>query len=202
MAARFVLFDLGGVVTDWSPDRLYQKLIPDEAARRRFLSEVCTMAWHHAHDCGMSFADNAAALIGRFPQLEREIRAWGERWDEMFDGYVAGIERLIALLLGREVPLFALSNMPAEAWPGVRRMYPALAQFRHVVVSGEIGLAKPDPAIFKYTLARMGDPDPEDVLFVDDTAGHVDVASALGMRGHHFRGAAALERSLLMERLL
>ena len=48
--ARAIVFDLGGVLLDWNPRYLYRQLFDgDEAAMERFLAEVCTMEWHHAH---------------------------------------------------------------------------------------------------------------------------------------------------------
>ena len=50
---RAVVFDLGGVLLDWNPRYLYRKLFDgDDDAMERFLAEVCTMEWHHAHDLG------------------------------------------------------------------------------------------------------------------------------------------------------
>ncbi|MFN4023445.1 MAG: HAD family hydrolase [Hyphomonas sp.] len=201
MAARIALFDLGGVLLDWSPARLYSKLFSDPAERDRFLSEVCTMDWHQAHDRGVSFADNAAPLIARYPQYDAQIRAWHSRWAEMFDGYVAGTDRLVEMLYGRGVEIYGVSNMPAEIWPMMLDMFPALQRFRHIVVSGQVGLVKPDPAIFHYARSKMGDPSPDEVLFIDDAPRNVATADALGYRTHLFRGAAALETALLREGL-
>jgi FMN phosphatase YigB (HAD superfamily) len=202
MAARIALFDLGGVIIDWSPARLYSKIFSDPAERDRFLASVCTMDWHMHHDAGVSFADNAAALIAVHPQYENQIKAWRARWMEMFDGCIAGSERLIEALTGRGTPLYALSNMPAETWGEVYAAYPILSRFREVVVSGETGLVKPDPAIFQLTLARMGGPSPDEVLFIDDAPRNIATADALGFRTHLFRGAAGLERTLILEGLL
>jgi 2-haloacid dehalogenase len=202
MAARIALFDLGGVILDWSPERLYSQIFSDSAECERFLTTVCTMDWHTQHDAGVSFEDNAAALTLIFPQYESQIRAWRTRWMDMFDGCVAGSERLVENLAGSGRPLYALSNMPAEVWPEVREAFPVLSRFRHVVVSGEIKLIKPDPKIFHYTLARMGGPSPDEVLFIDDVPKNVATADALGFRTHLFRGAAGLERALILEGLL
>lgn len=202
MAARIALFDLGGVILDWSPARLYSQIFSDIAECERFLASVCTMDWHTQHDAGVSFADNAAALTLKFPQYESQIRAWRGRWMEMFDGCIAGSERLVENLAGSGRALYALSNMPAEVWPEVREAFPVLSRFRHVVVSGEIKLIKPDPKIFHYTLARMGGPSPDEVLFIDDVPKNVATADALGFRTHLFRGAAGLERALILEGLL
>lgn len=202
MAARIALFDLGGVIIDWSPARLYSKIFSDSAECERFLASVCTMDWHMRHDAGVSFADNAASLIALYPQYESQIRAWSGRWMEMFDGSIDGVERLVEGIAGRGRPLYALSNMPAEAWPQVREAYPVMARFRQVVVSGEIKLVKPDPRIFHYTLAKMGGPSPDEVLFIDDSAKNIATADALGFRTHLFRNAAGLERALILEGLL
>ncbi len=202
MTAKFALFDLGGVVLDWSPDRLYAKLIPDAAARADFLSKICTMEWHGRHDAGVPFADNAAALIKRYPQHEALIRAWSQRFMEMFDGYVAGTARLIDHLRGRDVPLYALSNVPDEIFPTIQTTFPLLDRFRETFVSGRLGLIKPDPVIFKYALTKMGDPGPQDVLFIDDSERNIRAAHALGFKTHLFQSAERLEYALVREGLL
>lgn len=195
-AVNIALFDLGRVVLDWEPKRLYAKIFSEPEACDRFLADVCTMEWHTHHDAGVSFADNAAALISEFPQYESEIRAWGERWMEMFDGYVDGTPELIEQLDRCSVPLFALSNMPAETWPLMEENFPLLQRFSSIVVSGEIGLVKPGADIFYYTLGLMGEVTPEEVLFIDDSLPNVEAAAALGFQTHHFAGAAGLEHAL------
>ncbi|MEZ5997108.1 MAG: HAD family phosphatase [Hyphomonas sp.] len=202
MTARIALFDLGRVVLDWEPARLYSRVFPDAAERDRFLTEICTMDWHTRHDAGTSFADNAAPLIAQYPQYEDAIRAWGGRWMEMFHGYIDGTPELIARLDARGVPLFALSNMPAEVWQDLLDAFDVLHAFRHVVVSGEIGMVKPDPAIYAHTLDIIGNAAPEDIFFIDDSAKNIAAADALGFRTHLFEGAAGLERALTAEGLL
>jgi 2-haloacid dehalogenase len=202
MAARIALFDLGGVIIDWSPARLYRQIFSDSAECERFLSTICTMDWHMQHDAGVSFADNAAPLIAQYPQYESQIRAWRGRWMEMFDGCIDGSERIVESLAGRGCPLYALSNMPDEIWPDVRAAYPVLSRFRQIVVSGAIRMVKPDPKIFHYTLSQMGGPSPDEVLFIDDSAKNIATADALGFRTHLFRGSPGLERALILEGLL
>ncbi|MEE2921199.1 MAG: HAD family phosphatase [Pseudomonadota bacterium] len=202
MAARIALFDLGRVVLDWEPARLYAKIIDAPQEREKFLTEICNMTWHTRHDAGASFAENADDLIRQHPQYEAEIRAWGQRWLEMFDGYVDGTPELMARLDARRVPLYALSNMPSEPWDEMLTIFDELNRFRHVVVSGRIGMVKPSPEIFHHALDRMGGPDPDEVLFIDDSLRNVEAAGALGFRTHHFTGAAGLDQALTQEGLL
>ncbi|MEX0682992.1 MAG: HAD family phosphatase [Dehalococcoidia bacterium] len=55
------------------------------------------------------------------------------------------------------------------------------------VGSGDIGIAKPDPAIFQHALEKAG-MDAEASVFTDDVAAYAEAASSLGMRGFHFTG--------------
>ncbi|WP_084396373.1 HAD-IA family hydrolase [Henriciella aquimarina] len=196
MAERIVLFDLGNVVVDWKPVRLYRQIFPTEEEARRFCDEVCTLAWHVEHDRGVPMAENAARLKAEYPHHAAEIDAWRTRWFDMFDGYVTGTDALIEALDAAGHPLYGLSNMPAEVWPETLERFPVLGRLRDVVVSGEEGVVKPDPAIYEIALKRMGHPDPGDVFFIDDSLKNVEAARALGLDTHHFQGADDLEKAL------
>ncbi len=67
-----------------------------------------------------------------------------------------------------------------EAW---RSLVPIEELFDEVIDSSEVGVRKPDPAIFKIALERLGNPEPQRSLFLDDYAGNIDVATSLGFRG-------------------
>jgi putative hydrolase of the HAD superfamily len=54
--------------------------------------------------------------------------------------------------------------------------------FDTTVISGEVGLRKPDAAIYEMTCDQLG-VDPADAVFVDDMSPNVDAAQALGMAG-------------------
>lgn len=199
---QIVLFDLGRVLLDWEPDRLYQKLIPDQAARLRFLQSVCTMEWHGRHDAGMSFAQNAGLLIQKFPEHADLIKAWGERWFEMFNGYIEGVPALIDRLERGNIPIYALSNMPSDPWPEMQKRFPYLARFRDTIVSGDEKCIKPDPEIYQIALARMGKPRPQSVLFIDDSPANITAADALGFQTHLFTSAQSLETALIKLELI
>ena len=196
-----VLFDVGNVIVRWDPRRLYRKLFSDEAQLDAFLAQVCTMAWHTEHDRGVSFADGAAALIARHPQHEAAIRAWRGRWDEMFDGAIAETEDVLRALHARGTPIHGLTNMSPEVWPGVQAMSDVFALFDQVVVSGDEGMVKPDPAIFHLACTRTGLA-PRDLLFVDDNADNIAAARALGFPTVWFQDPAALRPAMERHGLL
>ena len=202
MRVRFVLWDLGRVLIDWEPERAYMDAIPDPKARREFLDNICTMGWHGRHDAGVSFADNADALIADHPEHEALIRHWGAHWFDMFDGYIYGTPALFERLEATGIPQYALSNMPAEIWPDMLTAFPLLARFQDVVVSGAEKRIKPDPEIYRIALERMGNPAPEHVLFIDDSPANIDAAKTLGFQTHLMKSADGLETALMHYRLL
>jgi len=57
------------------------------------------------------------------------------------------------------------------------------------VISGEVGLRKPDPAIYELSAERLGLP-PAACVFVDDLPGNLKPARALGMATVLHRGDA------------
>lgn len=202
MSARIVLFDLGHVVVDWQPVRLYRDFFETETEAQAFVRDVCNMQWHLQHDLGVPMAENADRLIAQYPHFEAPIRAWRTRWLDMFEGYVPGMPPLMARLEERRVPLYGLSNLPDEIAQETFDAFPMIKLLRDVVVSGAERVAKPDRRIYEIALERMGDPDPADVLFTDDRETNCEAAAKLGFKTHHFQGAAGLETRLIAEGLL
>jgi 2-haloacid dehalogenase len=191
-----VIFDVGEVLYHWDPRVLYERLVDDDQALDAFLCDVVTPEWHFQHDAGRPFADTSAELIARHPGHADLIRLWGARFIDSIGPAVDGMAQLVADLAARGVPLFALTNFSAEFWPGFRAREAAMfAPFRDVLVSGEEGVVKPDPAIYRLALARFGLAAGE-ALFVDDRADNVMAAQALGLHGHLFTDSVTLRRAL------
>lgn len=201
MPPRALLWDFGNVIVRWNPRTLYRKIFPDPVECDRFLTHVCTMAWHAPTDCGVTFADNCAALAARHPGHEDAIWAWHRRWPEMFSGAIAETEAAIEALHANGVPQYGLSNISHETLHSTLAMSPAFGRLAGVVASGLEGVMKPDPAIFRLCCERFG-LEPGDILFVDDSAGNIAAAAALGFDTHHFTDPAALAPALEQRGLL
>jgi putative hydrolase of the HAD superfamily len=103
--------------------------------------------------------------------------AFFTRPDEPLAGYVARLR-------ARGVRTAALTNNIAGETALIAR--PELARLFDVVISSaDVGLAKPDPAIFRHAEARL-DASGGEIVFVDDVAIHLDAARALGWRTVQF----------------
>ena len=188
---KAVLWDFGNVIVRWNPRTLYEKIFPDPVECDRFLTQVCTLAWHTPTDCGVTFAENCAALAARHPHHEAEIWAWHRRWDEMFSGAIAETEAAMEALHARGVPQYGLSNISHETLHSTLAMSPAFGRLAGYVASGVERVMKPDPAIYRLCCARFGLA-PSDMLFVDDSARNIEAARNLGFDVHHFTDPAAL----------
>ena len=191
---RAVVFDIGGVLLEWDPRLVYRDLLPDPAELDRFLAEVCTPDWNATLDAGRPFEEACAELARRHPDHAELIHAW-KRQDEMIAGEITGTSELVARLGGAGVPLYLLTNMPAEVFAARRDRYPVLQQFDGAVVSGEEGVLKPAPEIFAILRDRYA-LDPARTLFVDDMEVNVAGARAAGYLAHRFVDAPALALAL------
>ncbi len=197
-----VVFDLGGVLIDWDPRHLYRKLFADdEAAMEHFLANVCTREWHRHHDAGRSFAEGARILKELHPDKADLIDAFGMRQGEMIAGPISGTVEVLQELRDREVPLYALSNWPAEGFTLARERFDFLGWFRGIVVSGEIGAIKPQPRIYEVLLERFAI-DPLSAIFIDDVEANAVAARGFGIHPIHFTTPAALRAELVALGLL
>ena len=88
-----------------------------------------------------------------------------------------------------------LSNWSAEKFPVARERYDFLGWFETVVISGEVGVSKPDPRIYRHLLERTRF-DPASTLFIDDQAANLAVAAELGMTALQFEDPETLRRDL------
>jgi len=196
-----VVFDLGGVLIDWNPRYLYRKIFDTEDEVDHFLDHICTRAWHEKQDAGQSTADATAERIAAFPSHRAEIEAFYDRFDEMLGGPLDETVTVLAALKDAGLPLFALSNWPAETFPEAKSPYEFLSWFRGLIVSGYEGVKKPDPRLFEILCARHG-LSPATSLFIDDVQDNISAAQALGFQTHHFTDAATLRMDLVAKQLL
>jgi putative hydrolase of the HAD superfamily len=80
-----------------------------------------------------------------------------------------------------------LTNNVREWEPVWRTMLPVDEIFEVVVDSGFVGCRKPDREIYDLTLERMGGPNPQQCLFIDDADVNCTTATELGMSAVLFR---------------
>lgn len=188
------MFDIGGVLLDWNPRYLYEQLIDDAEQLEHFLGEVVTMEWNLTFDAGRPFDEGCRELALEHPEHEDLIHAW-KRQADMVRGEIDGTRAVVERLHAAGVPLYLLTNMPAEVFEERRRTHDVFSYFDGAVVSGIDGVLKPSPQIFELVLERFG-LEAGTTLFIDDSEGNVRAAAGLGFVTHHFAGAGALDAAV------
>jgi 2-haloacid dehalogenase len=197
MPIRNVVFDLGGVLIEWDPRRLYRTIFDDEKAMDRFLAEVCTVEWNAEQDAGRPWAEAIASLTAVHPEYTAEIAAFRDRWIEMLGGPIQSTVDVLAALRHAGKNLYALSNWSHETFAVARPLpeYDFLDWFDGIVISGEERICKPDPRIFRLLLDRYG-LRAEETLFIDDSPGNVEAARGMGMVAVRFADGPSLRATL------
>lgn len=191
-----VVFDLGGVLIDWNPLYLYNKIFGSREKAQSFINEICTLDWNEQQDGGRTIKEGTELLIAQHPQYSNEIKAYYDRWDEMLSGPIQGsVEILNQLHQSQTYRLYALTNWSAETWPTALELFDFLHHFEGVLVSGQAKLKKPDLRIY-HLLFEKFDIIPEQALFIDDNLRNIKAAEEVGLNTIHFKDSIDLKEKL------
>jgi glucose-1-phosphatase len=136
---------------------------------------------------------------GFFHMVARDL-AFDGTYDEFADIWstiFSPIEPMIALAEGlrEKLPRLLLSNTNIIHMEHIYRQFPFVSEFDQQILSYEVGLLKPDSAIYRHTLVVSG-LNPARTLFIDDLRVNVDAARAMGIRGLHFEDAGQVKAEL------
>ncbi len=191
-----IIFDFGGVLINWDPHNLYNKYFAnDTTAIDNFLAEINFYTWNLSQDGGYPFKQAVRELSAQFPQYAHLIRAYDEEWEESVPGLIPGTIEILYKLKTIGYRLFGLTNWSAEKFPLVRHKYKVFDLFEDIVVSGEVKLIKPNPAIYNLLLQKIH-LRPEECLLIDDSRHNLEVARKMGFETIHFTSPGQLELEL------
>lgn len=189
-----VVWDLGNVLIDWDPLPAIAAGV-GEAEARRFLAGFDFRAWNHGPDSGGRWDDAEAELAAAHPEWAAHGASYRPNFAASLLGEVPGSVDLVRELHAAGVPQWGLTNWSSELYPHAPARFDFLALLDDVLVSGDEGLAKPDPAVYALLATRVGRP-LTDLVFVDDRADNVAAALTAGLDGIVFTDAVALRAQL------
>ncbi|MBL8161793.1 MAG: HAD family phosphatase [Anaerolineae bacterium] len=192
---RAVIFDFGGVLmktADQSPRHRWDERL---GLAHGSVEHVVhgSESWRQAQTGALSVADywaDVARQLGISPADVAQLAEDFFSGDQLDAEMLALVERLRAA--GHQVAL--LSNDS----PALRGKLTALgiaALFEPLVISGEIGVMKPDTRSYQAVLDMLRLP-AEQTIFVDDMPANIAGAKALGIHGLHYTTTAALLAAL------
>jgi putative hydrolase of the HAD superfamily len=188
-SAPTVVFDLDGVFRHWNDDDLDDV----EAAFGLPPRTIITVAF--SPELG------PAAVTGRLTYREwmdairaRVIDAHGDGVSGALDEWEANVGLVDTEMLGllRQVRGHTTAALLSNGTTRLRRdlhVLDLLDEFDEIFNTAELGIAKPDPDVFRLVCDRLGVA-PADALFVDDLAENVEGARAAGLTAHQHQDHA------------
>lgn len=198
---KTIVFDFGGVLFRTSATEMYRERFaatgrtPAEADS--FLSNVFTKMARSAANRGTMQAVTTE-LARQHPVWAEDILAFNADRDFIRNvrGPVPGMHELLQEARQAGITLYGLTNWAADTFNTLGSAYPdVISSFAHIVVSGRVGVKKPDRQIFELAQTAFNNPDPATTLYVDDKPANVQQAQAvLGWQGHVFRDAQQLRQ--------
>ncbi len=194
-----VVFDLGNVLIRWDPVAAIAAAVGTERAVA-FVADpdFDFAAWDRANDAGRTLAEAEQTAVQAHPHYADEILAYRQHFSAWLVGDIPGSVAILRELHDAQVPVFALTNWSAELFPVALEQFDFLDLFEDIIVSGEEGVAKPDPEIFEVLEDRVRHrAGLDDCIFIDDSPANVAAASATGIDAVHFTGADHLREDLI-----
>lgn len=185
MKISAIFFDLGNVLVRFYRDQVIEQLVPRSTLTREEID--------HLLISDPSFLDYEMGKITTAQALAhwKECLNFSGSVDELETIYCNAfepIERHIeyASLLSRHYPVAVLSNTSEAHIRTVEKQYGFFDIFRDKIYSYEVGLRKPDPAIYQLALERMK-ADRFETLFIDDLEENILTPAKMGWQTIHLR---------------
>jgi len=192
-----IIFDLGGVLIDWNPSYVFDKMFDDEEKKKHFFENICTSDWNEKQDAGRPLEEATQELVRKHPEWKEYIEAYYGRWTEMLGGPIhETVDILRELKEKGRYKIFALTNWSAELFPIALERYDFLHWFDARVVSGEEKTRKPFPEFYELILKRFH-LTAEETLFIDDNVRNAKAAEQFGIKTIIFNSPAQLRDELI-----
>lgn len=185
-----VVFDFGGVLVDWNPQKIVQTFTNDKALQEKLQREVFQHQDWLDLDKGIRTEQEAADIIATRVQLTNyEVM-------EVFNvvrATLTPIEKTVLLLkelVAHGIRCYGLTNMSVENYQYLRSTYDFFDLFSDIVVSGYEKCIKPDKKIFELLCERCNLQE-QQTLFIDDSIANIEMAQSMGIDVCHFKNSAS-----------
>jgi len=185
MTIRAVFFDYGGVIVRTE----YQ-------APRQHLADGLGMEYEDLEKLVFESPSSVRASIGEISDKEhwaevtKRLRRPASEMEAIREEFFAGdvVDHKIVDFLRSLKPRHHV-GLISNAWPDLRDYITRQKiddAFHHMVISGEVGVMKPEARIYQIALEQAG-VSPNEAVFVDDLYENIEGCQAVGMHGIHFR---------------
>ena len=188
-----ILFDCAGVLTHMNFHSMMQELSGSKEIADSFVAKLWTTGspWHRFDKGELNSQQIVEELIHFLPSpLHPYLSPMIENFPDMFPP-MDGMEALVDELHAQGYPCYLLSNFP-DRFAEMPARTPVLQKLDGMVISYQIHMLKPDPAIFLRAAEILGIT-PAETIFIDDSLPNVEGAKKAGMEAYHFSTPADLK---------
>ncbi|RMZ59844.1 HAD family phosphatase [Chryseobacterium nematophagum] len=197
MEIKNIVFDFGGVLMDWNPRYFFKDYFNDDEKMEYFLEHIAQSEWNEEQDRGRLLAEGTEIQVRKFPEWEKEIRAYYDNWTTMLKSDIPQNVKVLQKLGKTNYELFGLTNWSEETFPYALENYDFFQLFKgKIVVSGTEKLIKPDPKIW-YVLLERYHIQANESVFIDDNPKNIEMALSLGFNTVHIQENTNLEVELI-----
>jgi len=181
MKIEKVIFDLGKVLVKFDPKNPFKNILKSEEEINFFLKNICTWEWHINQDIVYDTQPATEEKIKEYPEFREAINAFYGRFQEMIVGVYDQNLNIALELKKKNIPIYILSNFPGDQFDIFASNYDFVKEFDDMIISGKVGMKKPDPEIYKLCISKFNCK-PEKTLFVDDRPENTMAAEKLGFQ--------------------
>jgi putative hydrolase of the HAD superfamily len=198
LALRAVVFDYGIVLTgqpDAAAHEAMLRITGLPLARFESLYWADRPAYDEGKLTGIAFWQKFLREAGLPPNqaMAEELNRWDAR---MWTVENPAMTAWQLALQQRGLLTAILSNIGDDVVASVEREFAWVRRFDLLVWSYRLGIVKPDPAIYRHTLAELG-VQPAETLFIDDKRPNVEAARELGIQAVEFSSVERLREDLI-----
>jgi len=195
-----IFFDLGNVILPFNHYQIAEKLLPFvQRAEFQDPKKIFSYLFDFKNGAINSFDIGKLSPQEYFRSLKESLElsiffeAFVPIWNRIFVED-RGVSEIIRSLKGKW-RLGLLSNTDPLHFEYIVSTFPVVSELEKWILSYEVGFKKPDARIFQKAI-EWASVEHERILFIDDTKGHVEAATSLGMQGIHFVSSQHLKEDL------
>lgn len=180
------LFDCGAVLVELNFRSLVEEISGSKEMADAFIRHLWSpdSPWLRYDSGELNTAQVREAISAYMPpEFRTHAAIFVDRWLEALPP-MDGMDELVGELKEKNYPCYLLSNF-SEGFKLMPERTPVLQKMDGMVISYEVHMLKPDPAIFYYTLEKFGIK-AEETLFIDDNLHNVEAARELGIVSYQF----------------
>ena len=193
---KTLIFDLGKVLVhfDFSLGYVaFEKFGPHSAAELKALVRAHAVDMIRDFETGLIEPADFHSRMCRILQLDADYAEFCDSWSSIFTEQLLPEEMLESL--SSRYRMLVLSNTNAIHFDLVRRKFPVLRHFHHLVLSHEVKSMKPDSAIYQAALAAA-DCAPGECFYTDDIEENIVAGARFGLDAVRFDSRAQIEAAM------